>query len=183
MIEELLLRSAARTTAGAVDLEPGRATTFDSPAGIDFEVSNPLTKAAFAVLGERYPTAVPFAKLCAAAENRLRDAGVSVDLLENARRELAADLLRCVFAGSAELRSWAPRVSVTVSERPRACRLAAFQLALGRRAVTNVFHETINLEPAQAELLPLLDGSRHRDTLVDASETLQSLANSALLEP
>jgi len=179
-IDDLLLRSAARTAAGSVDLEPGRATSFDSPTGIDFEVSNPLTKAAFAVLGERYPAAVPFAELLAAAQGQLRESGVSVDVAAEARRALAADLMRCVFAGSAELRSWAPSVATCVSERPRASRLAAFQLALGRHAVTNAFHETINLEPEQAQLLPLLDGSRHRDTLGD-HEALRKLAAAALL--
>ncbi len=182
-LEALLLRSAARATGGEVDLEPGRAASFDSPTGADFETSTPLTKAAFSVLGERYPTALSFGELRAAAESRLRESAVSRDAAPaEARHELGADLLRCVFAGAVQLQSWQPMVAASVSERPRASRLAAFELALGRRKVTNAFHEMIALDAAQAELLPRLDGTRDARSLGDAGETLQQLAAAALLE-
>jgi hypothetical protein len=89
-----------------------------------------------------------------------------------------ADLLfRAVRGGHVAIHLHPPQLTVTVSERPQASRLARAQLLKGSM-VTNQQHRPVVLEgPIVRAFLPLVDGSRTVDELVtDLGRALRNAA-------
>lgn len=83
-------------------------------------------------------------------------------------RPLDALLTEAYVGGVVDLYSQPAPLSSTVSERPRASRIARLQ-AQSRPRVVNLRHESVNLTDADARrLLPLLDGTRDRRALLAA---------------
>jgi len=121
---------------------------------------------------------------------RLRSSGRA-----NGARPIEAIVLDGWVSGFVQLHAYPPRPAVAASSRPRASRVARWQVG-HREAVTNLRHETIRLAaPFARTLLTLCDGERDRDSLAlamgigaDASvraqldDTLAMLARYALLE-
>jgi methyltransferase-like protein len=182
VLEGFVIRSSVTKGGSKIDLEPGRAESFGSDEGSAFEVSFPLSKAAFGVLGDRFPASLSSSALQEEAERSLRDADPGTNVGSAEYEELRDDLLRAAFAATVELRTWQPRVATEISTRPRASRVARMQVALGRRSATNAYHQAISLDPKMLDLIPRLDGSVTADDLVGLEDTLEELARSALLE-
>jgi SAM-dependent methyltransferase len=190
----LLVRSDTREARGwrwPVRLEPGRVqglriasrlrptadeSLFTGP-GESVQVGSPLTRSALRKLADVAPRALPFAELTGSATDaesaflarELTDLWLSVDGIDFHDHD--------------------PPFVATVSERPRACPLARWQVVRGE-PVTNRWHQEVRLaEPLVRGVLARADGARTAAEIADAMQTevdlvrasLDLLARSALL--
>jgi len=182
------------------DLTPGVHVDFAAAPGLLAGTDMALGKAALHLLGQRWPAALPFPELLAAARNATqpwRGRGHPDD-----GEELAKFLVRVQGARVIELRrhrpSWPCRLE-QVAGCPLGSPLAQHQARLGG-GVANLRAETISLDPVIDLVLSLCDGTRDRAALgaaladlaqqpdgtppgpEDLDESLQVLAQSALLQ-
>jgi methyltransferase-like protein len=129
------------------------------------------------ILAEHWPRGMQFADLCAAARSRLENNPLMVtpDAATAARdaQVLGGDLLQSYSAAVVELHMQALGFVSVVSDRPKANVLARLQAEKGPR-VTNLRHETINLDEFNRQLLRHLDGSRDRAALLEVLAGLVS---------
>lgn len=154
--------------SGEVDPADASVATFAIPRGPQIATNHPLSKAAMLHLRDSAPAVVSFDELVEGAAARLPGQEVTVVDL----RELGANLLRGYTNNSdlIDLRLERPRFATTAGARPSADPYARALAAAGEVQVTNRFHERVQLHPAQAIVLPLLDGSRDRQSLVEHLE-------------
>src|SRR5439155_12513350 len=113
------------------------------------------------------PRSIPFADLCRTAGERSRSPKTAES--HDDQRKLAENLLRFYLANLVSLHLHRPPFVLQVSDRPIAASLARVQAARGLR-VACLRHSLVDLAPLDRIILPLLDGSRDRATLVTALE-------------
>lgn len=157
---------------GNVDLRSKEKATFRGPNAVT-STTDRLMKAAMLHLGEVWPRSVPFSTLLATARSRLNPDPVVVDTgsVTNDGRRLAEPLLRCYATTQIELSVHPPGFTLELSERPMASRLARNQAAKSNR-VTNLRHESVQLDDLQRHLLKNLDGKHDRGQLQEALANL-----------
>jgi SAM-dependent methyltransferase len=161
--------------AVAVQRRPAVASS-DSNRGAVFELRLPghadnardvaLAKAALMNLGAAWPRRLPFAELF---ERTRMDTGLVPGASTAAEQHaaLAEILLETYAAGLVQLHTHVPVLSVGVSERPVASRLARLQAATEAPFITTLLHTSIRLDDATVRhLLQLLDGTRDRTALL-----------------
>ncbi|MEO5678395.1 MAG: methyltransferase regulatory domain-containing protein [Acidimicrobiales bacterium] len=147
------------------DLAPGVHVEFATANGLTAGTDMALGKAALHLLGQRWPAAVPFRDLLAAARQATaawRGRGQPDD-----GEDLARFLVRVQGARVVELRrhrpAWPCRLE-EVADRPRSSPLARHQAGLGG-GVATLRGETIALDPVVRLVLDLCDGHRDRAEL------------------
>lgn len=147
------------TRDGTVDLRDGVPVQF-AFSGREWQLSDGVWKTALAVLGSRWPEALPFASLAARVAElgpRAPDAGALADFLLNGAQRGAIELWTCP-----------PPCGPVSGDRITASPLARAQVAGGRRVVFSLRNETIDLfDDMAAATLELLDGTRDRERLLD----------------
>jgi methyltransferase-like protein/SAM-dependent methyltransferase len=168
------LQAALKVVPGSLD--PGFSAsmleTFKNWRGQAVTLDHPVIKAAVLVLGEHYPSALPFGDLWRAAIARLSDARLPVwKYGAPERRRLAAFLLRSHGEDWLELHSHVGHIVREPGAQPAATSLARHQARSGVR-VANLRHMSLDLSRFDRHLLALLDGSRTHGELVDALEAL-----------
>jgi methyltransferase-like protein/SAM-dependent methyltransferase len=162
---------------------------FVGSPGIKLATDHPVTRAAMRYLSEIWPDVVPIDKLLETAYDLLRKASPSAEfpLPENSEvrardlQLLKANLLKGFVASTSlvELHVHAPMFASILSEYPVASPWARFQVMLeanklktskdeklGPLTVTNLRHESIELEGVTPFILYQLDGSCSRDELM-----------------
>jgi hypothetical protein len=140
--------------------EPGGATLFTNDPGI---------KAALDALIGRWPWTLSWRELLDGAHARLRSAGIeaAADL-----QERIEDLLEIlILQGQTRFRldpvlPQPPSTPLRLDEPAR--RMAELTRGEANPSTFNAWHEMLPLSPVDGYLLSLLDGSRHRDALVEA---------------
>jgi methyltransferase-like protein len=159
------IASPATPRSGTVDLQSDASEEFIGRSNVVISASMPVAKAAFVVLGEVWPQALPFSELFDRAQARLEPRQRSEDGQALARALLTA----YASAGDSFVQLWLrpPACAVKAGERPVASPLARLQAERSAQ-VTNLRHELVALTPFDRHLIPLLDGSRDRPSLVDA---------------
>lgn len=153
---------------GPVRLDDSR-QEFRQADGATLFTNAPAIKAALDVLGTRWPWTVSHDELVAVTHERLLDAGTQPS------PDLAAhldDLISVlVMQGQAHYRLDPVRPD-PMGTMPRideyARRAAELTSNTDDAATFNRWHETVPLEPLDRQLLPLLDGSRDDDQLIEA---------------
>lgn len=167
-VNDLLVASgAASPDTMPVDVSPGIKQTFRSPEGSSAETDFPLTKAALAVLKDRWPGAMDLDGLLQAARRLLDNSQIQNEAdMQQSRQILAKDLLHCYTVNVVELHTWQADFVMEVSERPRVSKLAAYLNKQGQ-PVVNQRHETVNLDAVANQLVGCLDGTRDRAALLN----------------
>jgi methyltransferase-like protein/2-polyprenyl-3-methyl-5-hydroxy-6-metoxy-1,4-benzoquinol methylase len=145
-------------------LESDGATLFTNDPGI---------KAALDALCDRWPATLSRRELVDAAHTRLVGAGLNPgDTLPDHVDDLIGVL---ILQGAARVRL-APVAPGPVSATLRLDETARLMAELSRNdadaSTFNLWHETLILSPVDRHLLPLLDGTRDRDALVEELLTL-----------
>jgi methyltransferase-like protein len=135
-----------------------------------------ITKAAASILAERWPKAVSFAELVRDAALILGRAGAAAAVGDDDAKILSSDLLQCYGSGLVQLHAMPSPFVTRLGERPRGSPLAREQARHNRR-VTNLRHETVNIDPNVAGLLQLLDGTQRPHDIE------QALVDLAISEP
>jgi hypothetical protein len=141
-------------------------------------VSQPLGKAAIKHLIDVYPAAVSLEQLhagtLAALPPNLRAQAESEG---DSRNLLAQSMLDALRAGLLKIYAEPPRFCDRVSSRPCVTPLARSLAARGNPLVSQR-HDNVKLDPLQAFLTPLLDGTRDISALVEVVE--QAIADGRL---
>jgi len=165
-IKDLLVASAVYPDPGPVNLLPGKMQFFQTPGGLTVETESQLTKTALTMLGEYWPRALDLDTLFKAARNRLDNSLNQKAYIERNPQVLFDDLLHCYTANVIEFHTWQADFVNNVSEQPKVSKLAAYQN--GReQSVVNQRHEIVSLDPMTKHLIPLLDGTCDRVTLLE----------------
>jgi methyltransferase-like protein/cyclopropane fatty-acyl-phospholipid synthase-like methyltransferase len=164
VLDGLLLSCPAVLDQSPPDLAEGVSMVFAS-GHQRADSSRPATKAALAVLAERWPEAVSVGDLSRLALERAAPF-VPASRLEDTRRSMMTDLLTSVMYGLIHVHTEAPRCTCTPSDTPLANRLAAFQ-AHRSDIVVNAHHEMFRLDPVAIESLKLADGRRDRAAILE----------------
>jgi len=168
--------SPARPVAATTDLRSAAAEQFRAPHGPTLTTPNSIVKAAMLILAERWPQAMSFADLRAAARSRVDNNLLSVPYSATVTLDaevLGTDLLQCLAVGVVELRTRSPRFAMKAGERPKASALARLQAEKGL-PVTNLRHETVIPDEFNRQLLRHLDGHRDRSALLEVLAELVS---------
>lgn len=169
LVREFHIASAARAVSSKPSIDPGVPEQFRTPTSASLSTSHPITKAAFLVLAECWPQTMPFEQLVLAAAGRVAGNVAAVPdpaQLEAQRQRLATDLFQAYAATLIELRTHPVMLGMTIEGKPQASKVARAQA--GRPgAITNLRHETLQLDPFNRQFLMLLDGTRDRDALVE----------------
>jgi methyltransferase-like protein/protein-L-isoaspartate O-methyltransferase len=133
--------------------------TFESGQGKAIRTDHPFACAVCEHVGAAWPRAVAFDDLWAAVEESGGE-GITADVLAHVLLDFYGD-------GFVRLHTHVPDLENVVSERPEALPVARRQ-AEDDGVVTNGWHRTVALEPAERRVLPLLDGRRDLAALTRA---------------
>jgi len=163
-VQRFYVSSVARVAEVSAENAARGIETFEGADNAAFSTDHPLTKAAFHCLIENRPLRVHFNDLVRQAGSRLNI--TQVDGRDAAA--LAANLLRS-FARSAnliEFHSFAPQMTMTVSETPLATSLARFQTRQNP-LIANLMHTRVDLDNFSRLVLANLNGKNDRAALLD----------------
>lgn len=131
-------------------------------------------KALIQVLWNNWPTAMTADELFGPVKSALASAGLSgpLDGAEpQAREYFARTLLQAYLSSFVWLHRHVPPFSLTVPARPKARPLARVQAQVSHQVV-NPYHYRVNLSGIEQAFVPLLDGSRTRDEVIDEIEAM-----------
>ena len=142
--------------------------SYKAPSGMTMATTRPLLKAAMQLLGEAYPGTVPFDLLRKQARESI-GGGDPADpkVVAEDTNVLAVGLLNCYMGSDlVELHGMPIAFARQAGPKPVALPLARLQAQRGATA-TNRRHEVVRLNDLDKHLVPLLDGTNDRDTLVE----------------
>jgi predicted O-methyltransferase YrrM len=130
---------------------PGVGWSFRTPAGESFGTDSPLVGEALESLTQAWPRPTAFSALC--------------DGTTRGREAMGSNLLAAFAANQLHLGLSDRGIPARAADRPRALASARAQASRGGRFATDLWHQTVVLEPWQKALLPLCDGTRSRPEL------------------
>ena len=162
------LASPLRPVSVELDATDLRDETFIGPGDVEITTNQPLLKSALEFPSARYPRSVPFDAVWQAVEKRCEQRAHSVPGGEG-RRFLADCLLHCNrthFLNLVELHCSPSRFTLDPGAQPSAWPVARFHARHGSR-VPSLNHKLAELSEFQRRVLPLLDGTRSLEDLVE----------------
>jgi methyltransferase-like protein/SAM-dependent methyltransferase len=142
------------------DVKAATQASYTTPTGMTLTTNNPYLKAAIRVLGQRWPATVPFAELDQAVTEML---GVKSDGGQN----LAVSLLNAYLASNLMEFHSIPIPAVRAGEKPTVLATARARVEAGHTGVATRRHEFFRTNDLDTRLIPLLDGTRDRDAVLD----------------
>ena len=140
-IKALHLSGALLTDDLEIDPASEDAVVFKTPTGETLRTNQPLAKAALLVMAEAHPGALGFDDLVARASERLGKASQQFDSDEI--DALSRLLFEAVRADLLDAYNEPPRLTNSISTRPKASGFARWQLSTGSKLVTNLLHGAI----------------------------------------
>lgn len=169
-IADFYLGSVLRPKASGLALNSTEPEEFTSPFGGNASVGMPLVKAALMVLAEAWPRRLSFSDLLKQASVRLglevpTDPSALARLIDQVGGPLLMLHTGLPF-GSIELALGPVNVVATPGAKPLSPASTRRQAPTG--IVTNLRHRLIQLDDFGKQLLPLLDGTRDRNLILDA---------------
>jgi SAM-dependent methyltransferase/methyltransferase-like protein len=164
-VPQLHVAARAAPIAPAADPEADVAEEFRSPEGKAVSTNHPLLRAAFHVLFESLPSALPFPELWRRVTSRAPAAARAAGDRDGVRA-LAGAMLQCAMGHLVGLHVRPARCAAVAGDRPTASPLARLQAASSRR-VTNLRHFAVDLSDFDRALIGTLDGTRGRPAIVD----------------
>ena len=146
-----------------LDLRREKSQSFRRADGEEVRVSHPLTKAAVAELGRRYPDSVAFSPLVERARSAVAAAGGGqyVEAMDHLFGELFSLFVHQHVGASISARTF-PRVG----DRPLLTSLSLALLDVGLNHLATPRHTTITLDPFTRHMAMLLDGKRDVDAII-----------------
>jgi methyltransferase-like protein len=171
--------SSAKPVSALPSLGPGLSESFRDRTGTVLTTSSPIVKSALLILGEIWPSTLPFRTLLDAAILRL-NAKPDLASREKGGTSLALFLLESFTSSNVvELLYYPPALVTEPSLNPTVTPLARWQARHGSM-VTTQRHEPVVLSEAERQTVALLDGSRDRTALV---QSLLDLVDRGILSP
>lgn len=161
-ITRLVVSSAMIPSSTTPELGAGTPERFQRPNGTELTTDLPLLKAALAALAGCAPGGLPFETLLAQARAALDGA----ELSEDDRARLARNLLGLYTQGAIDVGAWQRPIASAPGAMPTASRWARLQARRGRKACTNLLHQSIAVDAFDRALLARMDGTRTVGALV-----------------
>lgn len=158
-IHSLHIATANKVTEDSGDVRSDAVVQYRTKTGLTLSTSSPALKAAMRVLGERWPGTISFGELSQSV-NQLLDR-------EENEENLALGLLNTYLATDVLELHAMPIPTTEAGEMPTALPSLRAKLAAGETAVANRRHQVFRPGEFDRLLLPLLDGTRDRSTLLD----------------
>jgi methyltransferase-like protein/SAM-dependent methyltransferase len=159
-IEPLHIAITHKLLENRGDIRSNQMVQYQTKSGMTLSTSSPPLKAAMKILGERWPSTIPFWDLHEAV-NKLLDR-------QDAAEALALGLLNTyISADLLELHA-VPITSAHAGEKPLALPSARLRLLMGESGAANRRHELFRPSEFDRKLIPLLDGTRDRSALLKA---------------
>jgi len=180
-LQGLWIASGASAARANPNLAEGAAEKFCTPAGACVTTPRAITKAALLALAARWPVAIAFPELLAAAYSRLNPLAGKPPQAEDAEL-LGRELLQCYAGAVVELHACPSPFSIEPGAQPMASPLARLQAERGAR-VSTLHHESIVVPDAIRALLRFLDGTRALEDISAAIKAAGSSAPGKLAEP
>lgn len=144
----------------------GALVEFKNPAGAVIGSTTPIIKSAFAVLHENRPKPMHFEQIRRIARKKLSSGKVDDKKLAlDDERDLSSNILNAYAANAISLFSFNPGIQQTPGVRPKVSSYVRQQARM-RGRITSAFHVIIGIDEFGYHLLPLLDGTRDRESLV-----------------
>jgi methyltransferase-like protein/SAM-dependent methyltransferase len=163
----LLATSVARPTNESIDARSVDVEEFRTPGGATLSTNNPLVKAVLLALCEAWPRALSFGELNEVVRSHLPLVpGAETTPADRMPPFLAEFLRKCYLSRLVDLHVHMPDFVRDISARPVASPLARLQAQSGL-TVAGLLHSQVELTKFEQLVLPLLDGTRDRDALVD----------------
>ncbi|MGE5347062.1 MAG: methyltransferase regulatory domain-containing protein, partial [Acidithiobacillales bacterium] len=160
-LRRLGIAAPTRPESPDPDIASDAPLRFPGPSASGLTTPHPLSKAAFLVLGEVWPSWLPWENLLALASGRLSAAGGPRVGTEDEDR-LLKFILEAAAVSIAEVHAGPPPFVTELSDRPRVSALARRETAAGT-PLTSLKHDCIVLEDDLVRhLAGLLDGTRDR---------------------
>jgi SAM-dependent methyltransferase len=137
------------------DLTDANPVEFSNPEGSTITVANPATKQALCQMGDSYPKALPWVRICG-------------DYTDADLASLSLDLISIYEMNLVTFCSFQPACADNISERPRASGLARLQISTNCRGATTLIGPNVEItQPVVRRLLVLLDGRRTQADIVE----------------
>ncbi len=146
-----------------LDLRREKSQQFRKPDGEEVRVSHPLTKAAVAELGRRYPDSIAFSPLVERASSSVAAAGGGqyIEAMDHLFGELFSLFVHQCVGASIRARNF-PRAG----DRPLLTSLSRALLDEGLNHLATPRHTTITLDPLARRMAMLLDGKHNVDAII-----------------
>jgi methyltransferase-like protein/SAM-dependent methyltransferase len=170
-VAKLLLVSPAKVgIPDADEAKPGAEKFIASDNETSFVTTDPLTIAAFQLLIEAYPQEYTLEDLTTTAREKAYPFKVPPRTLQQDIELIGNHALQTMTRSYAMMEFRASRTPMVreVSERPIASTIARYQVLRGDAMVTSQRHERVSLDATARHLIPLMNGSRTKQDLVDA---------------
>lgn len=166
-LQGLYASSPARVGELDEDERQPNAEKFIAADGLSFVTTDPITKAAFHYLIQRWPQVVAISDLVDAVRAEVYAYRVPSTTPEQDYNNLAAQLLQAYSRSidMVELHMYPPQCVMTVSQRPVLSAVARAQAQHGN-VVTNMRHENAEMDNTSLFLAPRLDGTNDREALL-----------------
>lgn len=167
VLRALHVASGARPTTPVTDINNADNIQYKSNAGMQMATSRPLLKAVMQILNEAFPGSVPFDVLRKTARERIGGDVNDPKLVAEDTNVVAIGLLNCYMSSDLiELHGMPIAVIKKPSDKPAALPWARIQ-ASKSGSVTNRRHEVLRLNDLDRHLIPLLDGKKTKDEIIE----------------
>ena len=163
-MERLLVASSLRPLKPIENVSSGEALDFRDAQGTTVSTNEPLPKAIYSELGAAYPHAVCYRDLRARASHR---AGIALPLDSATEAKLIRNLVSSLANGVAEFHIYEAPFQSNVTDRPVASPVARYQATTDLPVTSVCLTSFAMADPVLRQLLPLLDGSRDHQKLLD----------------
>jgi methyltransferase-like protein len=169
VMDDLYVSALARPQSETPDIASDAVEKFVLDDGTTASTNAPILKAALVLLFERWPQAVAFDELLAVIVSRLKLDG---DAANSGRPLLASFLARGYVSHLVAVHCEPFRLTMTLTERPRASRLVRV-LAASQATVPNQRHRLIALLPLAKVVAILADGTRTIEQIASEASSLE----------
>lgn len=167
MVKDLYIMSEAKPTVSDPDLRtPDTLVEFKTPLGGLISSTNPITKSAFMALYENSPKPLHFEQLRRLARKNL--SGTKSDdraLAANDSQELASNILSTYASNAIALHTCNISIPTTIPHRPKVTTYVRYQASI-RGHIASALHLRINIDEFGFRLLPRLNGTKDRASLI-----------------
>mgnify|MGYP000128368866 CR=1 FL=1 len=153
----------------------GKTINFQAPGNLIFTTSEPEIIAALTILSQQRQKPMHMDDICKAVTELLTSKSIPVK--DNLKEFLATHFLRNIFTSGIVMHMDEGLHCKFVSEKPKAFELAVYQ-SQKQPWITNLLHETLQINDLDRALLPLLNGKN--DVNAIAKKLMPLFANNTL---
>ncbi len=164
-MERLLVAGSLRPSTPVHDIAASDTVEFRNARGQTVTTGETIPKAVYLELGEAWPRALSYREL---RQRACRHAGLEGTLDLETEAKLIRMLVSSLANALVDFHVYQPVFCTQVSDRPLASAAARWEAEAGKPVTSLLLSVAALKEPELRKLLPLLDGTRDQEALLDA---------------